>query len=148
MEMFKNTSDLFDNEIKLVLTRTCDANPEKEWVPAYYFDICDLAGTKIGHCDLRIGYNQKTYIGGIGYGINEEFRGHSYASKACKLLFKLAKKHNMDYLYITCIPENIASSKTCQKAGGKFIEIADIPETNEMYQIGDRKVMVYKFDLI
>ena len=53
------------------------------------------------------------YGGNIGYGINAEHRGNNYAGKACKLLFKLAKKHSLDYLYITCDPTNIASAKTC-----------------------------------
>ena len=122
--------------------------PEKRWVPGYYFDICLLDGTKIGHCDLRIGHNEKTYIGGnIGYGIDEPYRGHRYAAKACALLFMQARKHGMDHLYITCDPDNTASSRTCQIAGGEYIETADIPEDNEMYAEGKRRAMVYRFSL-
>lgn len=128
-----NTDDLRTAEIYLRLRETRDAQPEKRWFPAYYFDICFLDGTKIGYCDLRIGYNDKTYIGGnIGYTILEEYRGHHYAAKACLLLFRQAKKHQMDYLIITCDPTNAASSKTCELAGGKYIETADIPEDNEI----------------
>lgn len=146
--MFYDVTDLKDEEIFLRLVKTCDEQPEKRWLPAYYFDICLLEGTKIGHCDLRIGHNDKTYIGGnIGYRIDEPYRGHHYAAKACALLFKQAKKHNMDYLIITCIPTNAASSRTCQIAGGEYVEIADIPEDNEMYSEGKRQVMVYRFAL-
>ena len=145
---FYPTEDLRDGEIMLRLTKTCDAQPEKRWVPAYYFDICLLDGTKIGYCDLRIGHNEKSYIGGnIGYGIDEPRRGHHYAAKACALLFRQARKHGMDYLIITCVPENAASSRTCQLAGGQYIETAAIPEDNEMYDEGKRWVMVYKFAL-
>ena len=145
---FYPTEDLRDGEIMLRLTKTCDAQPEKRWVPAYYFDICLLDGTKIGYCDLRIGHNEKSYIGGnIGYGIDEPWRGHHYAAKACALLFRQARKHGMDYLIITCVPENAASSRTCQLAGGQYIETAAIPEDNEMYDEGKRWVMVYKFAL-
>ena len=145
---FYPTEDLRDGEIMLRLTKTCDAQPEKRWVPAYYFDICLLDGTKIGYCDLRIGHNEKSYIGGnIGYGIDEPWRGHHYAAKACALLFRQARKHGMDYLIITCVPENAASSRTCQLAGGQYIETAAIPEDNEMYDEGKRRVMVYKFAL-
>uniref|UniRef100_UPI0040573BAC GNAT family N-acetyltransferase n=1 Tax=Acetatifactor sp. TaxID=1872090 RepID=UPI0040573BAC len=144
--MFYNTSDLKDTEIFLRLDKTCEAQPEKKWLPAYYFDICLLSGEKIGHCDLRIGHNEKTYIGGnIGYGINEPHRGHHYAAKACKLLFQLARKHELDYVIITCVPDNIASARTCELAGGEFLEIADIPEDNEMYEEGKRAVRIYKF---
>ena len=104
--------------------------------------------TVIGYCDLRIGHNEKTYIGGnIGYGIKGEYRGHHYAAKACELLFKQAKKHSMDYLIITCDPENIASSRICEIAGGKFLEIATVPKDNEMYAEGKREVKIFKFDI-
>jgi tagatose 1,6-diphosphate aldolase len=146
--MFYDTNDLRNDEIMLLLQSTCDAQPEKDWLPAYYFNICLLDGTKIGYCDLRIGHNHKTYIGGnIGYGIDEAYRGHHYASKACKLLYTLAKKHGLSYLLITCDPENMASSKTCQLTGGKYIETADIPQDHEMFIEGKRKVMIYRFDM-
>lgn len=146
--LFYDTYDLRDHEIFLRLNRTCQAQPQKKWLPAYYFDICLLGGEKIGYCDLRIGHNEKTYIGGnIGYGIDEPYRGNHYAAKACKLLFNLAKKHRMEYLIITCVPENLASAKTCHAAGGEFIERIPIPEGNEMYAEGKREVLVYRFDL-
>lgn len=146
--MFFHIEDLITTEIFLRLTKACEAQPEKKWLPAYYFDICLLNGTVIGHCDLRIGHNEKTYIGGnIGYGIDEEYRGHHYAAKACELLFKQAKKHSMDYLIITCVPENIASSRTCEIAGGRFLEIAIIPKDNEMFAEGKRQVKIFKFNI-
>ena len=100
--------------------------------------------------DLRkqIALVQQDLLGGnIGYGIDEAYRGHHYASKACKLLFTLAKKHELSYLLITCDPENMASSKTCQLTGGKYIETADIPQDHEMFTEGKRKVMIYRFDM-
>ena len=146
--MFFDDSDLKTEEIFLKLVRTCDAQPEKQWVPAYYFDICLPDGTKIGHCDLRIGHNEKTRIGGnIGYGIDEPYRGHRFAAKACMLLFRLAKKHGMNYLTVSCQPSNKASAKTCEIAGGEYIGTAYIPEDHEMYAKGYRQVMVYRFAL-
>ena len=146
--MFYDVEDLKTDEIYLKLNQTCEAQPEKRWLPAYYFDICLLDGTTIGGCDLRVGHNDKTYIGGnIGYAIHEEYRGHHYAAKACELLFLLAKKHDMKYLIITCDPDNAASYKTCEYINGKLVEITDIPEDNEMYAEGKRQVMVYRFEL-
>lgn len=145
--MFYDTNDLRDGEIFLDLERTCDAQPEKRWLPAYYFGICLLNGEKIGYCDLRIGHNDKTYIGGnIGYGIDEIFRGHHYAAKACALLFRQARKHGMDHLFITCGLENMASARTCELAGGSFLEIADVPRDNELYE-DMNQVRVYRFAL-
>ena len=99
--MFFNTDDLYNTEIALKLVKTTDENKEKNYVPAYHFDICFLDGTIIGGCDLRVGHNKNTYYGGnIGYHISEEFRGHGYAKKASELLFTLARKHNMEYVII------------------------------------------------
>ena len=145
---FFPTDDLRSSEILLRLDRTCDAQPEKDWVPAYYFSICLPDGTRIGQCDLRIGHNERLYIGGnIGYGIDVPYRGHHYAAKACELLLKLARKHSLDYVIITCDPDNIASSRTCQLAGGQYLETAAVPEWHNMYEEGMRQVMVYRFDL-
>ena len=145
---FYPVSDLRDGEIFLRLERTCGAQPEKRWLPAYYFSICLADGTKAGYCDLRIGHNEKTYIGGnIGYGIDAPYRGHHYAARACLLLFRLARKHGMDHLFITCDPDNHASARTCELAGGSYVETATIPEDNEMYAEGKRQAMVYRFEL-
>lgn len=146
--MFFDTSFLKDEEISLVLERTAAANPERGWVPAYYFAIRNKDGVKIGECDLRVGHNENTYYGGnIGYSINEEYRGHHYAGKACLLLFELAKRHNMDYLIISCDPDNFASRKTCEYAGGKLSEIAELPEGNDMRSNGETEKCIYKFML-
>lgn len=145
--MFYNTEDLKDKEIYLKLIKTCDAQPEKDWVPAYYFDICLLNDTKIGVCDLRIGHNTNTYLGGnIGYTVDEPYRGNHYALKSCKLLFTLAKKHSMDYLIITCKPDNIPSCRTCELLGGELLEVKDLPKNHDLCRQGYTNVNVYRFD--
>ncbi len=103
----------------------------------------------MGVCDLRVGHNDNTYYGGnIGYTVFEEYRGHHYAAKACRLLFHLAKKHGMEHLTITCDPDNAPSYKTCEALGGKLLEVAALPTYNEMYALGKRQVRVYSFDLL
>lgn len=147
--MFLDTAFLINDEIQLCLHNTVDGSPEKDWLPAYHFFICGRSGQKIGDCDLRIGHNDKTYYGGnIGYSIQEEYRGHHYAGKACLLLFELARKHHMDYLIITCNPDNHASRKTCEYAGGRLIEIAVLPEDNDMrLEAGETEKCIYRFEL-
>lgn len=146
--MFYDCDDLRTDEIFLRLVKTAEEQPQKRWLPAYYFEICLPDGTTIGHCDLRIGHNEKTYIGGnIGYGIEEAYRGHRYAAKACALLFHQARKHGMDYLIITCVPDNLASARTCEIAGGRYLETVAIPPDNEMYAEGKRAVKIFRFDL-
>lgn len=145
--VFLPTEDLYEEEIFLKLIRTSEENKEKGYVPAYYFAVCLRgSGKEIGSCDLRIGYNENTYYGGnIGYRIEEPYRGNHYAAKACRLLFKLARKHDMDSLIITCNPENRASAKTCEYAGGILKETAKLPVTNEMYREGAREKCIYFF---
>lgn len=147
--MFFDTTNLKNQEIYLKLYKTADENKEKGYVPAYYFEIvrCD-DDIEVGKCDLRVGHNYNTKYGGnIGYEIFEPYRGNHYASKACKLLFLLARKHKMSNVIITCDPDNIASRKTCEYSGAELIEIINVPSWNEMYKIGRRKTCQYKVEL-
>lgn len=146
---FLDTDFLESNEIKLLLERKAEADPVRNWVPAYHFMICDKQGSGMGQCDLRIGYNDGLYYGGhIGYSINEEYRGHHYAAKACMLLFELAKRHGMDHLYITCDPDNWPSRKTLEYLKGELLEIAELPEDNDMrVNDGDTEKCIFRFDL-
>lgn len=147
--MFLNTDTLRTDEIFLKLERTTEANPEKRWVPAYYFKICSTVDeTEIGCCDFRVGNTEKLYFGGnIGYEIYEAHRGHHYAGKACLLLLQLARNHDLKYIHISCYPQNLASRKTCEYAGGIFNAIIDLPTDNDLYLEGERKICVYRFDI-
>ena len=146
--MFINTDFLKNEEIQLLLEKVTEGNEEKGWVPAYHFAICNNKGIKMGVCDLRIGHNDKLYYGGnIGYNIDVAYRGNHYAGKACLLLFELARKHNLEYLIITCNPENIASRKTCEYAGGKLLEVTELPEDSDMRETGETQKCIYKFTL-
>ncbi len=146
--MFLNTDFLKNEEIQLMLEKVVEGDEEKGWVPAYHFAICNNKGIKIGVCDLRIGHNEKLYYGGnIGYNIDVAYRGNHYAGKACILLFELAKKHDLKYLIITCNPENIASRKTCEYAGGKLLEVTELPENSDMRDRGETHKCIFKFTL-
>lgn len=146
---FFDTSDLYSDEIKLVLEQTKEADPSRNRAPAYSFSIVDMKGNQVGTCSLKLGYLPTLYYcGHIGYEVFEPYRGHHYAAKACKLLFPLAKKHGMDYLYITCLPENAPSRKTCEYLGGKLVEIATLPDDHDLRtEYGHSVECVYRFDL-
>lgn len=147
--MFIDTDFLENDEIKLVLERTVDENAEKDWVPAYHFAIHDREGIKVGVCDLRIGHNDKLYYGGnIGYNVAEAHRGRHYAGKACLLLFELARRHDLGYVIITCNPDNLASRRTCEYAGGRLLEIAELPGDNDMRANGETEKCIFRFELI
>lgn len=148
--MFFGTSDLYDNEIYLRLEKKSKAKPARALAPAYIFTInrC-LDNHIVGECDFRIGYTQKLYLGGnIGFRVYEPYRGNRYAAKACLLLCRLARKHNMAYFYITCNPNNFASRKTCEYAGGVLETIIDLPPDNDMLlEKGETQKCIYRFEL-
>lgn len=135
-----------DGEILLMLDKRVDGILAQRWLPAYHFSICDMAGHKVGACDLRIGYSEGTYYGGnIGYRVEEPYRGRHYAGKACHLLFGLARRHGLDFLIITCNPDNVASRRTCEYAGGVLERIVDLPEGNDMRLEGETQKCIYEF---
>ena len=145
---FFPSDDLADRELFLRPVRTSEGRPEQNWLPAYYFDICLPCGTAVGTCTLRIGQNESTVWGGhIAYTVEPAFRGHRYAAKACLLLFRLARRHGMREVRITCDKGNAASSRTCQLLGGTYIGSCAVPEDQLLASGGIREVMVYRFDL-
>lgn len=150
MPLFKFLSPdkLIDNDLELILKQTTPADPAKGYVPAYKFKMINTINqAEMGYIDLRIGENENIKYGGhVGYGVDEKFRGHHYAARSIKLLLPFAKQHGMRELWITCNPDNIASRKTCELAGGELVEIVDLPEDNEMYQRGERQKYRYLFE--
>lgn len=104
---------------------------------------------KLGYIELRFSIEGNMYYyGHVGYNILREYRGHSYAYEACKVLFEIAKSEfNMDELIITCSPDNIASYKTLQKLGGEIIELVDVPKNHHLYLIGEKQKYIFKFKI-
>ncbi len=147
---FREPGELADGELRLVLVKTLPPDPDKELVPAYEFEMRH-SGTdeKLGHINLRISNTDKIvkYGGHIGYDVHPEHRGHHYAARSCQLLFALVRLHGLSTLWVTCNPDNLASRRTCEIAGGAFVEIIDLPEDNDQYQAGERQKCRYRFDL-
>ena len=46
---FLDTDFLESEEIKLILESTAEGNPEKNWLPAYHFLICDKNENPMGN---------------------------------------------------------------------------------------------------
>ena len=147
---FHNPGKLIANDLKLVLVKTIlpEAN-EIAPVPVYKFEMrSTVTEQKMGRIDFRVGNTQDLimYAGHFGYDVVQQYRGNRYAAKSCKLLFPLARKHKINPVWITCNPDNKASRRTCEIAGGKLIEIVNLPPDNDQYQDGDRQKCRYRFD--
>ena len=54
----------------------------------------------------------------------------------------------MPYLIITCNPDNLPSRRTCERLGGELLEIAELPEDNDMrVEDGETHKCIFKFIL-
>lgn len=147
---FRDPGVLADDTLELVLLEEYPGEPSSGKVPAYGFGI-RLAGggERVGYVELRVGSTDHIvkYAGHVGYRVVPRHRGHRYAARACVLLFPLARSHGIRTLWITCNPDNAASRRTCEIAGGEFVETVDLPEDTDMYSRGERQKCRYRFDL-
>jgi len=147
---FFDLKPLVDGELELVLTKRRSANPKRSVVPAYIFDM-RLPGKRrpIGRIDLRVGDTEMIvkYGGHIGYRVDERYRGRHFAARSIRLLIPLAKRHHLVPLWITCNPDNMASRRTCEIAGGVWVDTVDLPKNSNLYQAGDRQKCRYRFDI-
>ena len=115
-----------------------------------YYDVLRKEDNeKVGSIDLRLTVEgDMYYYGHIGYNIMKQYRGHSYAYYACKVLFKIAREEfNMDELIITCSPDNIPSYKTLMKLDGELIELAQVPKNHTLYLLGETSKYIFKYRL-
>lgn len=133
--------------IKLELIDTYDGSDSE--LPFYWWNIVlNNNNIKVGKISFRIGNNYHSYYNGnIGYEVDKEYRGNHYALKACKLVLKVAKYYNMDKIYLTCDFDNIASSKTIEKLGAKYLEEVKPPKDYVFYYENMPKQKIYELKL-
>jgi predicted acetyltransferase len=77
--------------------------------------------------------------GHIGYGVRPSARGQGLAGWALTGMFDEARKLGLERVLITCRPDNLASQRTIEKAGGVFEDVRGI---------GDHEVRRYWIDLV
>jgi tagatose 1,6-diphosphate aldolase len=124
-------------------------------LPAYHFwmlvtpPVGDPPIQIAGGLGLRIGTNPEIelYSGNIGYHVYPAARGRHFSERACRLVFPLARRHGMEQLWITCNPDNHASRRTCERLGGKLIEIVTLPRNHSFRARGETEKCRFLFDL-
>jgi predicted acetyltransferase len=126
--------------------------PSGELSPAYHFWMHvknDPQFPIAGGINLRVGtqFELIMFHGQIGYHVYPPMRGRHYAERASRLLLPLAKLHGIDPLWITCNPDNFASRRTCERLGGKLVEIVPVPPANPLFRRGETQKCRYRFDL-
>lgn len=147
MEFNKNFDVIVSKNIYL---KIIDKNlGNKNEIPYYYYDIyLTNTTTQIGKISIRIGHNYHSYFNGnIGYEINENFRGNSFASEAVRLVLKIAKYHQMNYLILTCEESNVASYKSIEKLGAKLVEVITPPKDYIFYYEGIDPYRIYRLNI-
>ena len=98
------------------------------FVPYYHFRILVAQGAKVGHINFRVGDTEHVRLcgGHIGYEVSEAFRGHSYALQACRALAPFVRSF-YEAVVITCDPDNLASMRTIERLGARFIDEVAVP---------------------
>ncbi len=147
--VFEPANDLYDEELYLCLMDTMPADDAQGWVPAYAFEIVIRETHEpVGEINLRVGdIDTLFFAGNIGYTIDQAHRGHRYASKACRLLLPLARRHGLRRVLITCNPGNLASRRTAELLGAQLAGIEPISPEHDMYRQGEREVCRYVLEL-
>lgn len=97
---------------------------------------------EMGRISYRNGESQPLYYyGHIGYHIDQPYRGHHYALRACRLLAEEIRMSGKTSVVITTDPDNLASRKTCERLGCLFEREAEVPgELCRKFDISRKKV--------
>ncbi|MDE1174997.1 MAG: GNAT family N-acetyltransferase [Edaphobacter sp.] len=137
--------ELCDRDLSLIL-ESFGIN-QVHRTPTYQFQMRRTqTGETLGTIRLRIGSSEHIhrYAGHIGYSVLPEHRGHRMAARSVLLLTPLAAKLEIDPLWITCDPENMASRRSLELAGAEFVEIVEVPSDCIIHQSGHPKKCRYR----
>lgn len=92
---------------------------------AYFKIILNETLEEIGHISYT--YENDSIVGNLSYFLYEEYRNKGYGKKALKLLVDNIRRIDDNDLYLTIIPDNIASIKLAKSQNAKYIGDVNIP---------------------
>ncbi len=120
-EIIPSTINKYEGDIQRFIQYldTMENDPPRLMVPGTLFCLVD--GDEIlGVCEIRHFLNSGLlkYGGHMGYGVAPKHRGNGYAAKMIELSMPFMKQVGIDRCLITCVEENVASSKSILNAGG------------------------------
>jgi tagatose 1,6-diphosphate aldolase len=129
---------------------------EKGLVPAFHFWMrlrpVDGVAPPVelaGGIALRVGHTQnlEMYLGHVGYNVYPPARGRRLAARALGLLLPFARRLGLSPLWVTCNPDNVASRRTCEIAGGRLVEVVPLPPDHGLRARGESEKCRYRFDV-
>lgn len=129
--LFSRRAAFSDGEIDLVLANTDVTDAECGIEDGYLFRIYHKRTRDyVGYVSFRLGESPALYyLGHIGYRIEEAWRGHGYAGRACQLIKPLLESLRLESVVITTDVDNWPSRKTCEKLSCELERIAPVPST-------------------
>ncbi len=138
-----------DGDLRLVLVKTYAGDAKRNIVSWYHFEMRRV-GTEeiIGQANLRVGPERLLcYFSHIGYVVDPQFRGNHYAARSVRLLLPFAAVTGSKVVWITCKPDNMASRRTCELAGLKYVDTIRVPKEHPMYAEGFQYLRRYRTSL-
>jgi predicted acetyltransferase len=130
-------ANLFFDRVTLRFLGVVPGDEARGLVPFYHFRILTRRNTDVGHINLRVGDTEHVRLcaGHIGYQVEERFRGKRYAFQACCAIAPFVRTIYPKVI-LTCDPDNVASRKTIERLGAKFIEEIPIPPEAVHFHLG------------
>ncbi len=145
LSLFTHRVAFSDGEIDLCLSDEDVRDAKCGISDGYLFYLYKHRTRKyVGYVSLRLGESPSLYyLGHIGYRIDQEYRGHGYAGKACRLIVPLMQQHGLRSVVITTDVDNIPSRKTCEALGCILERIAPVPAEYRAVCSGSRQKCRY-----
>ncbi|MDP6779150.1 MAG: GNAT family N-acetyltransferase [Candidatus Latescibacteria bacterium] len=147
---FLDPGTLIDRDLQLVLVDQGYKDPEGDRVPFYLFGMKRVPdGANMGGIMLRIGDAATVlrYACHLGFDVRPEHRGRRYAARSVGLLLPFARRQGLDKVWIGCDPDNAASRRTCELAGGAYQETIPVPPDIDLYEQGMRLLRRHCIDV-
>jgi predicted acetyltransferase len=141
-------SDLESGPVVLSFEKIVTPESDGELVPFYHFKITCRDGTIVGHINFRVGDTRHIRLcaGHIGFEILPQHRRHSYSLHACRALAPFIRKH-YERVILTVDPDNVASTRTIEKLGARFVDEIEVPPDDPSYAGGARRKRRYEWTL-
>lgn len=129
LRLFSRKPLFSDGEIDLVLSNEDVSDRECGILDGYTFYLYQAKTRNyMGYVSLRLGESPALYyLGHIGYRVEEKYRGHGYAEKACRMILPFMQQLGLRFVVITTNVENVPSRKTCERLGCTLERIAPVP---------------------
>ena len=138
---------LSSGDVTLRFVRVVPGEPSRGFVPYYHFRILAADGAEVGHINFRVGNTEHVRLcaGHIGFEIREAYRGRGYALQACRAIAPFVRSV-YQVVTITCDPDNLASMRTIERLGARFVDVVAVPPHDPHYQRGSRIKRRYKWN--